>query len=197
MDGKIDKVREAEIVAAYESWDGNKESIAEIVEDAGDYLFEIGATQDPRRYDEIEGAIAFRAGYLAALSAVDPEAIKREFWDELHAEAEMQYDRRLNLLGPIETLDDAAFRKTLGDGWSAWLLAKKIIENRRSAILSAEPAQDDGKPEVVAFEEIKDWLISKSGQYKSEYIQASIVMLRNMFDERAAEVKRRIEEAKG
>lgn len=79
---------------------------------------------------------------LAALSAIDPEAIKRKFWDELHAEAEVQYDRRLNLLGPIETLDDAAFRKTLGDGWSAWLLAKRIIENRRAAILSTEPAQD-------------------------------------------------------
>ena len=80
---------------------------------------------------------------LAALSTIDPEAIRREFWDELRAEAETQYDRRLELLGPIETLDDAAFRKTLGDGWSAWLLAKKIIENRRSAILSAEPAQDE------------------------------------------------------
>jgi hypothetical protein len=68
----------------------------------------------------------------AALSAIDPEAIRREFWDELHAEAETQYDRRLELLGPIETLDDAAFRKTLADGWSAWLLARRIIENRKA-----------------------------------------------------------------
>lgn len=62
----------------------------------------------------------------------DPEAIRREFWDDLHTEAKTQYDRRLELLDPIETLDDAAFRKTLADGWSAWLLAKRIIENRKA-----------------------------------------------------------------
>ena len=67
-------------------------------------------------------------------------AIRREFWDELRAEAETQYDRRLELLGPIETLDDAAFRKTLGDGWSAWLLAKKIIDNRRESEAKASEA---------------------------------------------------------
>lgn len=68
----------------------------------------------------------------AALSAIDTKAIRREFWNELHAMASVQYDRRLELLGPIETLDDAAFRKTLGDGWSAWLLARRIIENRKA-----------------------------------------------------------------
>lgn len=67
-----------------------------------------------------------------ARSSIDSEAIRRKFWDELRSEAETQYDRRLELLGPIETLDDATFRKTLGDGWSAWLLAKRIIENRKA-----------------------------------------------------------------
>jgi len=129
---------------------------------------------------------------LAALSAIDPESIRREFWDELHAEAETQYDRRLELLGPIETLDDAAFRKTLGDGWSAWLLAKKIIENRRAAILSAEPAQDDGKPEVG---DVVAWVNSggdiRVGQFGIEITQGDAVVI-----SRRAEVKRRIEEAK-
>ena len=60
----------------------------------------------------------------------------REFWTELHAEAEVQFDRRKELLGPIETADDAAFRKMLRDGWSAWMLAKKIVENRHDAILA-------------------------------------------------------------
>ena len=57
------------------------------------------------------------------------------FWEELHEEAEKQYDRRLELLGPIETADDAAFRKTLHDGWSAWLMAKRIVYNRRLSTL--------------------------------------------------------------
>ena len=36
----------------------------------------------------------------------------------------------------------------------------------------------------ATFKEMKEWLISKSGKYKSEYIQASIVLLRNMFVEK-------------
>ena len=65
----------------------------------------------------------------------------------------------------------------------------------RYAILSAEPAQDDGEPGAASFEEIiKEWILHS--KYKDEYIQASIVMLRNMFEERAAKVKRLIKEAK-
>lgn len=55
------------------------------------------------------------------------------FWNKLHQESEKQYDKRLELLGPIETEDDAAFRKTLHDGWSAWLLAKRIVLNKIAA----------------------------------------------------------------
>jgi hypothetical protein len=40
--------------------------------------------------------------------------------------------------------------------------------------------------EALSFDEIKEWLFSKSGNYKSEYIQASIVMLREMFSEKQA-----------
>ena len=65
------------------------------------------------------------------------------FWKELHEEAEKQYDRCLELLGPIETSDDAAFRKTLHDGWSAWLLAKRIVANRRATILADEPNKEE------------------------------------------------------
>ena len=65
------------------------------------------------------------------------------FWKELHEEAEKQYDRRLELLGPIETPDDAAFRKTLHDGWSAWLLAKRIVTNRHVSTLDYEPNKEE------------------------------------------------------
>lgn len=40
--------------------------------------------------------------------------------------------------------------------------------------------------DTISFDEIKEWLISKSGNYKSEYIQASIVMLRELFEEKQA-----------
>jgi len=118
MDGNIDTVREAIDEIQNIKW----------IIDEGPAHVKLTEAQD--RLTKLK----------ASLSAIDSDAIRRKFWDELHAEAETQYDRRLELLGPIETLDDAAFRKTLGDGWSAWLLAKKIIENRRAAILSAEPA---------------------------------------------------------
>jgi len=112
MDGKIDEIREA-------------------LNELQGLIHHIERTTG-HEYDSRKLHAAFKA-----LSTIDPDAIRREFWDELHAEAETQYDRRLELLGPIETLDDAAFRKTLGDGWSAWLLAKKIIENRRAVALDA------------------------------------------------------------
>lgn len=119
MDGDIDKVREAliKLRAFAKSFDC-------------DYQEECTPGDDDMCQSCKHVYIADQA--LAAISAIDPEAIRREFWDELHAEAETQYDRRLELLGPIETLDDAAFRKTLADGWSAWLLARRIIENRKA-----------------------------------------------------------------
>ena len=124
MDGNIDKVREANIVTAYESWDENKASIAEMVEDAGDYLFEIGATQDPYRYDEIEGAISFRAGYLAALSAIDSDAIRSK---TLKKAADMAVAWQVSLCK--------------SDNWFCECCTE--CNQLRYAILSAEPAQDD------------------------------------------------------
>jgi len=49
----------------------------------------------------------------------------------------------------------------------------------------AESAEQARK-EAATFEEIKDFLISKSGAYKSEYIQSAIIMLRDCFGSRAA-----------
>lgn len=49
----------------------------------------------------------------------------------------------------------------------------------------AESAEQARK-ESATFEEIKDFLISKSGIYKSEYIQSAIIMLRDCFGSRAA-----------
>lgn len=72
------------------------------------------------------------------LSSINPEAIRTEavlsFWKELQFEAGAICDERERLLGPIKTSDDAAFRKTLGDGWSAWLLARHIINDRHIKI---------------------------------------------------------------
>lgn len=76
----------------------------------------------------------------------DDAAIRKEcadmavekFWYELHEEADNQYDRRVELLGPVETAEDASYRKTLYDGWSAWLLAKRIVINRHAAIEGGE-----------------------------------------------------------
>ena len=116
MDSNIDTVREAL---------ENARAIAAYIEQASDDEG-LGVTQDAKQIRDII------TDSLAALSDIDPDAIRREFWDELHAEAETQYDRRLELLGPIETLDDAAFRKTLADGWSAWLLARRKIEYRKA-----------------------------------------------------------------
>jgi len=167
MDGKIDEIREA-------------------LNELQGLIHHIERTTG-HEYDSRKLHAAFKA-----LSTIDPDAIRREFWDELHAEAETQYDRRLELLGPIETLDDAAFRKTLGDGWSAWLLAKKIIENRRASILSAEPARGYGKPEVG---DVVAWRNSRGetvvAQYGEEITQGDAIILM-----RSTEVRRRIEEAK-
>ena len=119
MDGRIDEIREAliKLRAFAKSFDC-------------DYQDECTPGDDDMCQSCKHVYIADQA--LAALSAIDTKAIRREFWNELHAMASVQYDRRLELLGPIETLDDAAFRKTLGDGWSAWLLARRIIENRKA-----------------------------------------------------------------
>lgn len=67
----------------------------------------------------------------------------RCFWSEVRKEAETHCDRRVELLGPIETCDDAAMRKNLLDGWSAWLLSKHVVDNRRAAILSPKEAHDE------------------------------------------------------
>jgi len=69
----------------------------------------------------------------ATISAIDSEAIRREFWDELHAEAEAQYDHRHDVLRPVKTYAQSMIVHTMDDGWSAWLLAKKIIDDRREA----------------------------------------------------------------
>jgi len=72
----------------------------------------------------------FETGVDKALSAIDPEAIKREFWDELHAEAEAQFDHRHDVLRPVKTYVKSMIVHTMDDGWSAWLLAHRIIDNR-------------------------------------------------------------------
>ena len=45
---------------------------------------------------------------------------------------------------------------------------------------------EQARKDAATFEEIKDFLISKSGTYKSEYIQSAIIMLRDCFGSRAA-----------
>lgn len=59
------------------------------------------------------------------------EVIK-EFWEELHAEAAVQFDHRHDLLRPVETYAQSMVVHTMEDGWSAWLLAKSIIDKRKS-----------------------------------------------------------------
>lgn len=68
------------------------------------------------------------------------DAIRREFWNELYAEAEVQFDCRHDTFRPVDTYEKSMIVKTLNDGWSAWLLAKKIIDNRRAAIIGREDA---------------------------------------------------------
>lgn len=74
----------------------------------------------------------------AAICKECADRAMEKFWHELHEEAENQYDRRVELLGPVETAEDASYRKTLYDGWSAWLLAKRIVINRHAAIEGGE-----------------------------------------------------------
>ena len=134
-----------------------------------------------------------------SLKAVEVEAIS-VFWDALHDEADAQYDRRLELLGPIITADDAAFRKTLRDGWSSWILAKKIIDNRRDAILADTQAEPERGPEVgdvigwndhdgINVALITNNFFSPLHYLKPRGIKPVVLM-------RAAEVQRRIEAAK-
>ncbi len=68
----------------------------------------------------------------ATISAIDSEAIRREFWDELHAEAEAQYDHRHDVLRPVKTYAQSMIVHTMDDGWSALLLARRSIENRKA-----------------------------------------------------------------
>jgi len=62
----------------------------------------------------------------------------KEYWEAIHAEAESIIDRRVETLGSIECADDANHRKDMLDGWSAWLLAKRVVDNRRAAIAESE-----------------------------------------------------------
>jgi len=59
------------------------------------------------------------------------EALK-EFWEELHAEAAVQFDHRHDALRPVETYAQSMVVHAMDDGWSAWLLAKSIIDKRKS-----------------------------------------------------------------
>lgn len=100
-----------------------------------------------------------------AEKSITPEQALGEFWAELHAEAEVQFDRRVELLGPIETADDAAFRKALSDGWSAWLLAKKIIDNRHNAILADKQEGTDIQDAIYdVFPEARKKLLVKAAE---------------------------------
>jgi hypothetical protein len=73
MNDRINTIREPEIVSAYEAWDGNGATLEEIVEDAAEYLLEIGHSTDPHNYEESCTAIGFRAGYIAALDSLAAE----------------------------------------------------------------------------------------------------------------------------
>ena len=187
MDGNIDKVREAL-----------------------DYA---------RRFSDNIG-IEYRCNAaISALSAIDPDAIRRaqrmksllqsiSSWfacwgiatkDDLGQSVE-EFDREIAAIISVKPAQDEC-PDCIGRGW--------IIETDRHDMpvqvqceaclgrgyINTKLARDDGKPGAASFEEIiKEWILHS--KYKDEYIQASIVMLRKMFNERAAEAKRRIEEDK-
>ena len=98
----------------------------EIINQQSDRMAEIKDTE--KHISERDAAIRKECADRAA----------EKFWHELHEEAENQYDRRVELLGPVETAEDASYRKTLYDGWSAWLLAKRIVINRHAEIEGKE-----------------------------------------------------------
>ena len=130
MDGKIDKIREA-LEEARDDFKTLAHSHDGDFDEAG--LRNFGSICE-RQMDEA----------IAALSAIDPEAIRREACtalDEAIADLERGFVScdRCGYEEPSTTLD------------VYWMLKR-----RRSAILSAEPAQDDGKPEDESLQETLD-----------------------------------------
>ena len=61
---------------------------------------------------------------------------------------------------------------------SKTLIAEQIFDYGKR--IRTEAAREE-RERCATFDEIKEWLINKSSQYKTEYIQAAIVMLREMF----------------
>ena len=141
----------------------------------------------PVKYKNV--AMGFHAGYRAALSTIDPGAIRAEVVEEYG-------DLIRAARAIIKATDRVAF---------AWKVGKcgplspnscyipdiaNALDRLRAAILGAEPARDDGKPEVgdivaYAFADGTTTLDRWNGQ--REYNARIIVLMR------AAEVKRRIE----
>lgn len=84
----------------------------------------------------------------------------------------------LAICNEVFVTNDGRFATPLQDGPK--IMAKIRARIRDGAAQQAQQA----RREAATLWEIIDWLIGKSGTYKSEYIQASIVMLREMFEEK-------------
>ena len=156
MDGKIDMVREAlETIIAYDT----------------EYKCDL-ITHEPDYEHPIDGGCGiFARKALAALSAIDLDAIRRECAEKICA-----------LDAKLPAMRRSSYQEGYGDA----------LDDAEAAILSAEPARDDGKPEVgdVVYHEgrVRAWDCADE-EMRDEYCNKVIVIMR------AAEVKRRLEEA--
>lgn len=77
----------------------------------------------------------------AAIITARDARVRAEYWKEILLESEKIIDQRVALFGPVETFEAANQRKDMLDGWSAWLLAKHVIDNRSAAILADKEAK--------------------------------------------------------
>ena len=154
MDDKIDKVRKAlEIADAFcgrHTADECPDTIAIPIKDA-----------------------------LAALSAIDPDAIRRECLESIRSH--------------FRSMTQADIVKWDGPGVLGGAMSKELFNKTLEyAILSAEPAQDDGKPEANDNEQLDLVLKIRNDCTLDE----ALIAMQAFILYHDAELKRRLEEAK-
>jgi hypothetical protein len=104
-------------------------------------------------------------------------AMESEF---LHTEASPTY--RL----PEPSKDAMKFAQELLDPVDIPSLGKKLVIPHNAALITARDAsiRAEALKNAATFEELKDSLIGHT-EWKSEYVQSAIIMLRVIFEERA------------
>ena len=83
-----------------------------------------------RERDNLLAALTEKASFMKSRDArIRAESIAA-FWQDLKETAEEILDNRLALMSPVTTYAKANTRTDITNGWSAWLLAKHLINGR-------------------------------------------------------------------